>query len=293
MLKFLDQRFPFFLNDHRRNTILILLTSVFVTLFLIVYQPFEENSINLPKNINWGICCFSLLYLNLILLPRLLPSLFDLSRWTLLKYILFGCWLLVATGIVFSMINTLLFCPQMSTWEIFVKTQKEVVLVGIIPLITITLLAKNNLLKQNLADAMEANTKLQEIRKLKEQPQEQEKTTIHTDTSETFSFNLTDLAFIVARDNYSELFWNENSRISKKLLRVTLKNVESQLTNQFIVRCHRSYLVNIKAIVSISGNTNGYKLQIRNSDIEIPVSRAKGKEIIAHINQIRDLMDII
>lgn len=293
MRKILEQPFPFFLNDDRKNTILVMVTSLFVSLFLIIYTPFGEYNNSFFTNLLWGVFCFILLYINLIILPRLFPSILDFSHWTLFKYIVFGIWLFVISGIVFSIINSAVFCTQMSLWETFVKTQKEVVLTGIIPLVIVTLLAKNNLLKQNLSDALEANKKLKEIRELKEKTQEHEKATIHTDTTETFNFSLTDLAFIVARDNYSEVFWNENNRISKKLLRVTLKNIESQLTNQFIVRCHRSYLVNIKAISSITGNTNGYKLQIRNSEIEIPVSRSKGKEIISHINKIRDLMDII
>ena len=294
MLQLINKPFPFFLNDNRKNIILILTTSIFVTLFLTLYTPFENPNNTLINTIQWGVFCFIALYANLILIPKLFPALFELTRWTLLKYILFNAWLFLSLGILFTVINSLLFKCDINFISLFIKTQREVVLTGLIPLIVITILAKNNLLKQNLADAFEINKKLSEIQTIKEQPKQLDhKTTIQTDTNETFSLNLTDLVYILAMDNYSEIYWNENGKIAKKLLRVTLKNVETQLTNQFIVRCHRSYLINVQAIESISGNTNGYKLQMKNTDVEIPVSRAKGKEIIAHIQQIRDLLDIM
>jgi hypothetical protein len=294
MLQLINNPFPFFLNDNRKNILLILATSIFVTLFLTLYTPFENPNNTIINNIQWGFFCFLALYANLILIPKLFPALFELTRWTLLKYILFNAWLFLTLGILFTVINSLLFKCDINFISLFIKTQREVVLTGLIPLIVITILAKNNLLKQNLADAFEINKKLSEIQTIKEQPKQLDhKTTIQTDTNETFSLNLTDLVYILAMDNYSEIYWNDNGKITKKLLRVTLKNVESQLTNQFIVRCHRSYLINVQAIESISGNTNGYKLQMKNTEVEIPVSRAKGKEIIAHIQQIRDLLDIM
>ena len=294
MFKLLDEPFPFYLNDNEKNTFLILATSIFVSLFLTLYTPFENPNNTVANNTGWGIYCFVALYANLILLPKLLPNLFELTRWTLLKYFLFNVWLFFSIGILFTVINSLLFSCDMSYTALFIKTQSEVVLTGLIPLIVITILAKNNLLKQNLADAVKTNKTLHEIQDIREKPKLQDsKITLSTDTSETLSFKLTDLVYAAAVDNYTEIYRINNGKVTVKLLRATLKNIEAQLHNQFMVRCHRSYLINVQEIENISGNTNGYKLKMKNTETEIPVSRTKGKEIIAHINQIRDLMDII
>ena len=116
--------------------------------------------------------------------------------------------------------------------------------------------------------------------------------TLYSDTSESLTFNLPDLLFIQADDNYSTVIWNEEGTIQKKLLRVNLKNLESQLNNSFTLRCHRSYIVNVNAIAAISGNTNGYKLKINGSDFSIPVSRPKGKEVMEKISQLRNIMEL-
>lgn len=294
MLKFLDEPFPFFLNDNGKNTILILVTSTFVVFFLALYTPFDNPNNNPTANIGWGVFCFVALYANLILLPKVFPNVFELTRWTLLKYILFNVWLLLSIGVLFTVINSLLYHCDMSYVALFLKTQREVVLTGLLPLIVVTVLAKNNLLKQNLADAVETNKTLHEIEDIREKPKLQDnKITLSTDTSETFSLKLTELVYAAAVDNYTEIYWRSEGKVAVKLLRATLKNIEAQLHNQFMVRCHRSYLINVQEIESISGNTNGYKLKMKNTETEIPVSRTKGKEIIAHINQIRDLMNIM
>lgn len=294
MFNFLDKPYPFFLNDENKNLVLIVFTSVFVSVFLILYVPFENSGRSVISNVGWGALSFLMLYLNIILLPKLLPALFDLSQWTLMKFIIFNIWLFFVIGLSFSFINASLYCTGKPYNQVLFKTLQDVLLTGIIPLIVITVAAKNELLRQNLADAVNTNKKLYEIQNLREKVKSQDtKVTLKTDTSETFSFHLTDLVFIVAMDNYSEVYWKEKDEISKNLLRITLKNAEAQLSNQFIVRCHRSYLINVREIDSIHGNANGYKLQMKGIDTQIPVSRAKGKEIIAHIYQIRDLMDII
>jgi RNA polymerase sigma factor (sigma-70 family) len=64
--------------------------------------------------------------------------------------------------------------------------------------------------------------------------------TIFSETSETLTFNLPDLLFIEADDNYSTVVWKNGHGIEKKLLRVNLKSIESQLNNSFTLRCHRS-----------------------------------------------------
>ena len=291
-MSILNSQFPFFLNDSKKNVALIIFTSVFVSFFLIAYSPFEGSANTFSENITWGVLCFAMLYLNIIILPKLLPSLFDFAEWTALKYLLFILWLLLFMVAVFSIINFLLFC-DLCYHDVLLRTFREVALTGIIPLLIVTMLAKNHLLKQNLADAVEANKKLNEIRGIRKGLQQPDgHITLSTDTSETFTLALANLVYVAAVDNYSEIYWWDGQKIAIKLLRVTLKKVEQQISNQFVLRCHRSYLINIREIDSISGNTNGYKFKMKNAGVEIPISRAKGKEVIAHIRQIRDLLDI-
>jgi DNA-binding LytR/AlgR family response regulator len=104
---------------------------------------------------------------------------------------------------------------------------------------------------------------------------------IRTDTHEQLDLNLADLWYVSAEDNYSRLFWKENEQMQERLLRITLKNLEPQLEDPAIVRCHRSFLVNLGQDYEVRGDASGYRLASREIGEEIPISRSKGKEIIA------------
>lgn len=51
----------------------------------------------------------------------------------------------------------------------------------------------------------------------------------------------------------------------------------------FIIRCHRAFLVNIRMVVKVDGNSQGYKLNLEGCEEEVPVSRAYAKEVKALI----------
>ena len=58
------------------------------------------------------------------------------------------------------------------------------------------------------------------------------------------------------------------------MIRCSLLYAENLLKEyKFIVKCHRSYLVNINFIDRIEGNSQGYKLFVENLSSPIPVSK--------------------
>jgi DNA-binding LytR/AlgR family response regulator len=56
--------------------------------------------------------------------------------------------------------------------------------------------------------------------------------------------------------------------------------VELQLKKfKNIIRCHRSYIVNLENIENISGNLQGYQLNFKQYTEQVPVSRSYTKKI--------------
>ncbi|MCE2893668.1 MAG: LytTR family transcriptional regulator [Flammeovirgaceae bacterium] len=293
----LNAPFPFYLNDDRKNFLLVTVLSAFVTLFLYLFKT--ESEFSFADGLEWlhGLITFGALLFNLLVLPRIFPALLDPTAWTIKKYIVFNAWHLVLIWAIATVLEKMFFCPFDMGWLTVMRhTIVQVAIKGIIPIALCTLFLKAQLLQQSLREAIKTNQELQKIQVLKREAKESIKTasqiTLYSDTSESLSFNLPDLLFIEADDNYSTVMWKQAGAIQKKLLRVNLKNLESQLDNSFTLRCHRSYIVNVNAISAISGNTNGYKLKINGSDFSIPVSRPKGKEIMEKISQLRNMMEL-
>lgn len=290
----LNAPFPFYLNDDRKNVALITVITAFVIAFMYFFKLPNDLSLTLGQHFLFGGITFVCLMINIVWLPRIFPNLYDTENWNLKKYILLNIGHLVLIGIGSSLLDIFYICPEKTVIENIIEANSRVVVKGIIPIALTTLFLRNTMLQQNLKSALQANKELQKIQSLKREPalKNSNTVTLYSDTSETLSINLPDLLYVQADDNYSTIVWQNGDGIQKKLLRANLKSIESQMDNVFTTRCHRSYLVNINAISLVSGNANGYKLKILDTDILIPVSRQKSKEVMEKISQWRNVMEL-
>lgn len=87
------------------------------------------------------------------------------------------------------------------------------------------------------------------------------------------SIHENDFLFAESEGNYSTIYYLQQNIIHKKLLRLSLKNIEDNVGSGSIIRCHRSYIINTNKIQKVKGNAQGYKLFIEGHDAFIPVSR--------------------
>jgi len=88
------------------------------------------------------------------------------------------------------------------------------------------------------------------------------------------------LLFIQSCDNYANIVRQKNGNTTEKLLRSSLKNIEEQITLPFVVRCHRSFIVNLSLVQAITGNSRNYTLSLKNYHTPIPVSRESEKHVL-------------
>lgn len=92
-----------------------------------------------------------------------------------------------------------------------------------------------------------------------------------------------------ARENYCEVvFLDASGTLSRILLRMPLKALSeaiAELNSEKVMKCHRSWLVNLDVVNNISGNAQGYKLGLRNIDIPVPVSRRYGPDILEYLKK--------
>jgi len=105
-------------------------------------------------------------------------------------------------------------------------------------------------------------------------------------TNDWLKIKADQLLFITPSDNYVSIHYLENQTIHKKLLRSTLKNMETQLKDFPICRCHQSFIVNLALVRSTKGSRRAMKLELLHCENLIPVSR-KYVQIIA------DQLDIL
>jgi hypothetical protein len=89
-----------------------------------------------------------------------------------------------------------------------------------------------------------------------------------------FSVKKENLLYLESAENYVSICYLNKGRISKYLLRDTLKKMEEIFSGTEIVRCHRSYMINFDKVKVIRKEKDGLKLELDiPTDLDIPVSK--------------------
>lgn len=106
-------------------------------------------------------------------------------------------------------------------------------------------------------------------------PAKQEIINIQSDTKEKLSLHQNQLLFIEAQGNYSKFVYLEGQEKKERLLRVSLSDIQAQVDCQYIIQCHRSFLVNLHFFDTLVGPSRQRTLVCQKKAISLPISRNK------------------
>ncbi len=267
----------------RHNTPLVMWSGVFVFIFLAVFKPFEIQNLTTKQWLYYAflagygfITSFSVLIM-IEGVGRLLPNVFSEKNWKIKHEVAFVV-SLISLITVFNYFYTVLISHLPFSSETFVFMLFATVSVSFFPAVSFVMFRY----VRNMRQYSRPSTVLSVERKEE----------IKREFIELFAENQRDsvtlspesLLFIESDDNYSTVFFTQQNRIQKKLLRNTLTRLEAQVESfPTLRRCHRSYLVNLKKVSRVSGNAQGYRLHLYDTDEIVPVSRTYSKNIIAEL----------
>ena len=272
MLRILIQKYPA-PTPVLRNLIIAILFGLFIALFLLFFEPFGLNESTSENKVFqllfFGFITTAVLLIFLYFFPILFPKIFSDQHWKVKHQIMFYFVILfvIATfnGIYTNYINSLPFSWS-NYWWIISRT----FVLGGIPIAFLTLLDYQRKEKLNRNQANDIISNKKEFLNSNE--------TLHkisTDLKdESFSFNEDDFNYAIAVGNYIDVSILVENTLKRVTYRVTLSSFEAQLEeSSSLIRCHRSYLVNLNKVENISGNAQGLKFKLKNQSELIPVSR--------------------
>jgi hypothetical protein len=108
-----------------------------------------------------------------------------------------------------------------------------------------------------------------------------------------FSVKKENLLYLEAAENYVSICYLSKDKVSRYLLRETLKKIEETFSGDEIVRCHRSYMVNFEKIKVIRRDRDGLKLGFDNPQvIDIPVSKTYVNTVMETFSKYYQTVDI-
>jgi hypothetical protein len=280
LFQFLTAPYPFHRN-FASGLAFAIGAGAFVALFLIVFQPFgtrefqHENKTLFLTGYGAVIAVSTWLINNLT--PRVFPRHFDEERWTVGKHILFSTLVFL---LVFAACYVYkdMFLGLPVSFRGFIGFLPFAFSIAIFPIAG--LVTGNYVLRlkhhSKVADAANSHLHLPV-----------EKSALRTlslpDENGKFALELApnQLLYLQAADNYVEVFHLENGQAPRRsILRNTLTNLESSLAEAGLVRCHRSYLVNLGRVERVSGNAQGYRLHFAGLEASVPVARGRSAEVL-------------
>lgn len=303
----LARPFPFTGESWRSNITTALSFGVFVAVFLSLFPPIGLGAISTPRlyfhAAIYGAICTGIMLCNAALVLRLFRFTATEESWTVGKNVGITLWniMTIAAGnLAYTVVQFHLYL-SFHTALLFLATTA---LIGIFPVTVLTLLQERRLLRRNINAASRISAHLHS-------PLSHEQSTPSTNTtdsqptketsySQNLSTQLSSPAIVVfegasakercvlaadaliclqSSDNYVTIFALSDSDtendVQTTLLRMTLKSAEACVkNNQHILRCHKSYIVNLHHVCDISGNAQGYKLHIPTLTFPVPVSRS-------------------
>jgi DNA-binding LytR/AlgR family response regulator len=96
------------------------------------------------------------------------------------------------------------------------------------------------------------------------------------------SLKHSDILTLQGSDNYVTVCYQGPDKLSRFMLRNTLRAMEEELREAAIIRCHRSWLVNIEKVKLIRREKEGLLLELDSiPPSEVPVSRTYMHEVLA------------
>ena len=93
------------------------------------------------------------------------------------------------------------------------------------------------------------------------------------------SINVDSLYYVESQDNYVKIYYDSDGKLCNYMLRSTTKSIEAKF-GEWLVRCHRGYLVNKNKIRIFRNDRDGMYICLMHDNIrQIPVSKSYASNI--------------
>ena len=270
---YLKEPYPYYYDNTKRLFFLLLLISILSFSFSYFFEPFEVNVAEHKINSIWIIVIHAFIplpiaYLYFILMDSTQK---EDTTWTLGKEIFHLSIILLIIGVTDFLIRDLIYTnPDNWSFRYFREEIRNTFLIGFLLLLIVLPLNLERLINKHTSS----------LRKLPRNTMSDLDNGLvsikNAVSNDDFELKIKDFLFAKVESNYTEVFTSSSNGVNKLLIRITLKELEEQLklVTHRVFKTHRSYLVNLNAIESISGNAQGYQLSLKNCSIIVPVSRS-------------------
>jgi hypothetical protein len=285
LINFLNQPYPEPLRT-KRSWILILGISLIVFFVLALFQPFGlyylESKSKLLYFSGYSLVTGAALIVYLQILPLLFPKVFSEKGWKVWKHIFWLLALVLTIGVGNMLYTSRLIVQININWYSVLVFEGFTFAVAIIPILLTVSLSYIRHLKRNLKAVDDISGAIN-IKVKKDEEAEESVFIEGNNRNEKIAVKPSEFYYAKSEGNYLQVFYSQNGEKRQDMIRLTLNNLIDIFEKyDFIMRCHRAFVVNTKEIKSVDGNAQGLRLKLKNVEGEVLVSRN-------YVSKIREL----
>lgn len=255
---FFEKSIPDYLIRKGNLVRLVLFTAIFALAFINIYDPFGLDSF-LELS---GIRLF--LYSSFVILTGMLVVVINrvimyyyskIKRLNYWQYILWVFAEILVMAFVYSIYVKFILADERDFMEIFNVSMKNTSLVILLPYTILWL----------FFSWQDKSLKLQALEE-KDEPSPKTKPGMIPFRDEKGTLRLSvqqqDLLYLEAADNYVSIYFIQHKKVQKFMVRNSMKAYEEQFKDSRIIRCHRSYMVNLDEVRIIRKEQDGLHLEL-------------------------------
>ncbi len=273
---------PGYLVSKRNITRLILLTAAFALIFINMYRPFDLELKYKGVTKNQILLYSSLITLTgvlVVVLSRIIMYRYSKSKSIKLHgYIIWTLLEVFFMGMFYAIYEQVFLKDPRSFMELLEISVQNTALVLLLPYSVLWLLFSWEDKRQKL-EAIVQGLVTPEVNK----------GMLHFSDEKgslRFSTKADNLCYVEATDNYVSLFYLNQLKLQKFMLRNSMKAMEEMLKTTTIMRCHRSYMINSDKVKVIRREKDGMVVELDTpNEVRIPISKTYFENVMAHFSK--------
>jgi hypothetical protein len=276
-MSYLSRAYPFFYNKRRSNITMAFLASLFVMHTMMIIRPdtvvSKIHTSYFVASVVYSFITFSVIIIWTTFANRLPSKL--LEHWRVYNELALAMSCILTMGLLNYAYIFLFGNTVFSLLNFTVTGMLEVVSFtlgsGLIPLLLFTLI---HFLR------LEIKRKQPESAPIPGQAETSSRVSIN-EGGEKFELDLCEVFLIESMGNYIKIYENRNDIRNTLIVRLTMKRLEELIQEKkFMMRVHRSYIVNTNHIQHVQRSSFGdLSINFEYRNLVIPVSRSKKKDI--------------
>jgi DNA-binding LytR/AlgR family response regulator len=284
---FWETKIPEYLTDKKNIVSFVLFTAVFALVFINIYAPFGvDNWLDVTEfQLFFYSSIVILIGMLVIVISRVL--MYFITRRQAIHYGEYALWIfgeIVSMALVYAIIQHFFLQNNKDFMLVIRNSIRITAFIILLPYVIFWLYLSfrdkynrlENIENQQVTDSVHDKRDMVGFSML---PFRDEKGVLR------FSLKKEDLLYLEAADNYIIIHYLDHKKEAKYMIRNTLKRIEQQFADKDLVRCHRSFMVNIDNVNVIRKEKDGLKIRFESpSDGTVPISKTYIEEVIRKLS---------